>query len=68
MAIKIICAWCGRTIRKEKGGECLVSHGMCPRCRLRVRKEIEDFCSQVQHDIRERSRKNGSDDDTGKCH
>jgi len=68
MSMKIVCAWCGRTIRKGDSEECLVSHGMCPRCRLRVRKEIEDFCSQVQQDIRERRSKNEHDNDTGKCH
>ena len=67
MSIKIVCAWCGRVLRKEKGEECLVSHGMCPQCARKVRADIDGFCLRVQKEIRERSRKNESDNDTGKC-
>ena len=31
--IVIICAWCGKEMRRERGlGQSIVSHGICPEC------------------------------------
>lgn len=30
--MKVICAWCGKIIKKGKPGD-IVSHGMCEKCK-----------------------------------
>lgn len=35
--LKVICAWCGKTIRKGRGP---ISHGMCPKCERTMEEEL----------------------------
>ena len=54
MSVKIVCAWCGKTVSKGDKEGCLVSHGICYHCGLRLKKEIEDYCSQLKQTDKER--------------
>ena len=40
MTIKVVCAWCGRTMKDgEPGPNGEVSHGICEKCRRELENE-----------------------------
>jgi len=44
--MKIVCAWCGKTIGKKDGkGIEGVSHGLCNKCLARLQEEAENGLS-----------------------
>jgi len=43
MTIKIICAWCRKFIGVKPGGEDLITHSICEKCREDVRKEVVKY-------------------------
>jgi len=42
MPIKIVCAWCGKSMGAKPGDAVLpVSHGICPECSDKFQSEID---------------------------
>lgn len=37
--VAVVCAWCNRMMRDAKAGQA-VSHGICPKCSKKVRREF----------------------------
>ena len=43
MSIFVICAWCHAHIETKEGdAPCPISHGICPDCAAKVRREMDE--------------------------
>jgi hypothetical protein len=46
--MKIICAWCGKSMGNKEGSEEKIGHGMCPACAEKFRAETAKLTDQKQ--------------------
>ena len=54
MSMKIVCAWCHKTISEGDEQDSPVSHGICQECAKKVKQELDEMHSQPEQPTNER--------------